>query len=127
MTGRLAEKTSPRQYLRKTYPVIVTVTSTGFARHMVCDLRILVAIFGVISMASCTGSSSAPDPNAQGSEIIANQLPSALLGVWTREWIRRPGVAVADQNAVQDSPLVVRYLQTPEFFGDMRIPVDRPD
>ena len=46
-------------------------------------------------------------------------LPAWLLGAWKREWIRRGGGAPTNT-------LTVRYLQTPYWFGDVRIPVDRP-
>ncbi len=41
-----------------------------------------------------------------------------LLGTWQREWIRRGGVT--------SNTRIVRYLQTPTRFGDLRIPRDRP-
>jgi hypothetical protein len=41
-----------------------------------------------------------------------------MRGVWTREWIEIKGT--------RSSPLIVTYLQTPDLFGDVRIPVDRP-
>ena len=49
---------------------------------------------------------------------LSAQLPSWLLGAWTRDWIERKGV--------RTSPFDVHYLQTPSLFGDMRIPRDRP-
>lgn len=57
----------------------------------------------------------------------SDKLPSWLLGTWMREWIRKPGVKIQNLNAVQESPQLVRYLQTPKFFGDMRYPIDRPN
>jgi hypothetical protein len=85
----------------------------------------LLAILGVVYLAA---SLTTPTPaKAQDSADDGSQLPAELLGVWTREWIRRPGIAIQDPNAVQDSPQLVRYLQTPRFFGDMRIPKDRLD
>jgi len=56
----------------------------------------------------------------------SDKLPSWLLGIWMREWIQKPGVKVQDPNAVRENPQLVRYLQTPKFFGDMRYPADRP-
>ncbi|CAN5901080.1 hypothetical protein BH11GEM1_BH11GEM1_29770 [soil metagenome] len=44
--------------------------------------------------------------------------PTWMRGVWTREWIERKGA--------RSSPLDVHYLQTPDFFADVRIPHDRP-
>jgi len=41
-------------------------------------------------------------------------------GAWQRDWIRRHGGA-------PDARVVVRYVQTPSVFGDLRIPDDRPD
>jgi hypothetical protein len=45
-------------------------------------------------------------------------VPSWFTGVWTREWIERKGV--------RSDLFDVHYLQTSSFFGDMRIPRDRP-
>lgn len=39
-------------------------------------------------------------------------------GAWQRDWIRRHGGA-------PDASVVVRYVQTPSVFADVRIPVDR--
>jgi hypothetical protein len=46
------------------------------------------------------------------------ELPSWFPGVWSREWIEKRGV--------QSSTFDVHYLQTPTFFGDVRIPLNRP-
>ncbi len=98
-----------------------------FARMLLsCCLGVLLAIFGLGGAPSFAGSPPTP-ADAQDSAAEGSQLPSELLGVWIREWIRRPGVAIQDPKAVQNSPQLVRYLQTPRFFGDMRYPVDRPD
>jgi hypothetical protein len=40
-------------------------------------------------------------------------------GVWQRDWIRRGGAA-------PDASVVVRYVQTPSVFGDVRTPAARP-
>jgi hypothetical protein len=40
-------------------------------------------------------------------------------GAWQRDWIRRHGGAL-------DTALMVRYVQTPNVFGDVRIRIDRP-
>ncbi|MBI3789349.1 MAG: hypothetical protein HY275_00525 [Gemmatimonadetes bacterium] len=45
-------------------------------------------------------------------------LPEWLPGVWSREFITRHGVV--------GESLVVRYVQTPAEFGDVRIPANRP-
>jgi hypothetical protein len=66
---------------------------------------------------ACTVSSRTP-PGARDPSRAAGQLPPWLLGVWSREWIRRRGALTND--------LTVRYLQTPSWFGDVRIPIDRP-
>ena len=58
------------------------------------------------------GSSTAP------ATAPAMSPPTWMLGVWTREWIERKGT--------RSSPLDVHYLQTPDFFADVRIPHDRP-
>ena len=57
------------------------------------------------------GHSSYP-PNATA------ELPSWLPGVWSREWI--------EERGVRSSTFDVHYLQTPTFFGDVRLPLDRP-
>jgi hypothetical protein len=45
-------------------------------------------------------------------------VPSWLSGVWTRDWI--------EERGRRSSTLDVHYLQTPTFFADVRIPLDRP-
>ena len=45
-------------------------------------------------------------------------VPGWLWGVWQRDWIETQGS--------RSSTLDVHYLQTPSFFGDVRIPLDRP-
>lgn len=49
---------------------------------------------------------------------VTTKLPAWLSGTWKREWIRRDGVTT--------NTMMVRYLQTPLWFGDVRIPTDRP-
>lgn len=49
---------------------------------------------------------------------MTTKLPAWLSGTWKREWIRRDGVTT--------NTMIVRYLQTPLWFGDVRIPTDRP-
>jgi hypothetical protein len=48
-----------------------------------------------------------------------SMVPSWLYGLWQREWI--------EQGTVRSNTLDVHYLQTPSFFGDVRIPRDRPN
>jgi hypothetical protein len=48
----------------------------------------------------------------------AASVPDWLQGIWHRQWIERAGV--------RSNPREVEYLQTPVVFGDLRIPVDRP-
>ena len=45
-------------------------------------------------------------------------VPGWLWGVWQREWI--------EERGSRSSTLDVHYLQTPTFFADVRIPLDRP-
>jgi hypothetical protein len=52
---------------------------------------------------------------ASGGAIV----PDWLSGMWQREWI--------EEHGSRSSTLDVRYLQTPSFFGDVRIPRDRPN
>ena len=60
---------------------------------------------------------------AQPAESVApahtgSAVPSWLYGLWQREWI--------EQHGVRSDTLDVHYLQTASFFGDVRIPRDRP-
>jgi hypothetical protein len=50
--------------------------------------------------------------------MTTTPLPAWLTGAWRREWIRADGVT--------KNTLTVRYVQTPSWFGDVRIPIDRP-
>ena len=68
-------------------------------------------VFALLA-ASCTPRPAEPRPAA------ATSLPAWLSGTWHREWIRRDGVTT--------NTMLVRYLQTPLWFGDVRIPTDRP-
>lgn len=70
------------------------------------------ALVLAILAASCTPRPPAPAPAA------SPQLPAWLTGAWQREWIRAGGVT--------KNTLAVRYVQTPYWFGDVRIPTDRP-
>lgn len=49
---------------------------------------------------------------------MTTQLPAWMSGTWKREWIRAGDVTT--------NTVMVRYLQTPLWFGDLRIPIDRP-
>ena len=49
---------------------------------------------------------------------VSSNLPSWLPGVWVREWIERKGA--------RTDLFDVHYLQTPTFFGDVRLPRGRP-
>lgn len=49
----------------------------------------------------------------------AADVPQWLQGVWTREWGETGGTRSVEFD--------VHYLQTPAWFGDLRIPLDRPD
>ena len=82
--------------------------------------RAAVAVFTILAAvcgAGCTRSS-VETSASQGSSKAPGELPSWLLGVWSREWIER--------QSVQTSLFTVRYLQTPSLFGDVRLPIDRP-
>jgi hypothetical protein len=66
-----------------------------------------------------THAGEAPPLAARSVAPQANQeVPFWLLGVWTRNWI--------EEGGRKSSTLDVHYLQTPNFFGDVRIPIDRP-
>ena len=61
-----------------------------------------------------------PTPAArQQPAPAAPHVPGWLSGVWRREWI--------EEHGSRSSLLDVYYLQTPSFFGDVRIPLDRPN
>ncbi len=45
-------------------------------------------------------------------------VPGWLWGVWRRDWI--------EEHGSRSNTLDVHWLQTPSFFGDVRIPLDRP-
>lgn len=70
----------------------------------------------VISVGVAAGETS--DSGAATAKNARAQPPSWMLGVWTREWIRK--------GKVKSSPLDVHYLQTPSYFADVRVPKDRP-
>jgi hypothetical protein len=72
----------------------------------------LAAVVAILA-ASCT-----PRPPEARPAAAATELPAWLSGTWKREWIRRDGVTT--------NTMTVRYLQTPYWFGDVRIPIDRP-
>jgi len=84
------------------------------------DVRALIlAILAVLSSSCARPPGSRPEPAPAARPAAATQLPAWLPGVWQREWIRRASGATS-------SAMTVRYLQTPSWFGDVRIPVDRP-
>ena len=82
------------------------------SRAVVAVLTMLAAAPG----AGCTSRSSGT-PAAREPPTAPGEVPSWLLGVWSREWILR--------EKVQSSGFTVRYLQTPSLFGDLRLPTDR--
>lgn len=88
----------------------------------IISLLILTTSF---SVAGCAASSPAPS-STQSLSTSTEPLPSWMLGLWCREWVRYPGVMIEDPKAIQKSPQLVRYLQSPRSFGDMRYPKDRP-
>ena len=89
---------------------------------LIASLLILATSF---SVAGCAASSPAPS-STQSLSTSTEPLPAWMLGLWCREWVRYPGVMIEDPKAIQKSPQLVRYLQSPRSFGDMRYPKDRP-
>ena len=88
----------------------------------IVSLLILATSFSVTGCA-------VPPPAAASTQSLSmskEPLPSWMLGLWCREWVRYPGVMIEDPKATQNSPQLVRYLQSPRFYGDMRYPKDRP-
>jgi hypothetical protein len=57
------------------------------------------------------------DSGATSREPVT-QLPTWLWGEWSRDWVQK--------GNAKSNLLDVRYLQTPTYFADMRIPKDRP-
>jgi hypothetical protein len=87
-------------------------SDASMSRSAVALTAVLAGALGV----ACAKSASVMP--VMGSQSNSNRaLPSWLLGVWRREWIERGGV--------RTSPYIVRYLQTPELFADVRLPIDR--
>jgi hypothetical protein len=81
-------------------------------RTFLCGLCAAVVVMpGVVGGAAESTESTTPTHGA----IV----PSWLSGVWQREWI--------EERGLRSSTLDVHYLQTPLFFGDVRIPRDRPN
>jgi hypothetical protein len=81
-------------------------------RTLFCGLcAAVVVIAGGAGDAAASAESATPAPGAN--------VPSWLSGVWQREWI--------EERGSRSSTLDVHYLQTPLFFGDVRIPRDRPN
>jgi len=82
-------------------------------RTFLCGLcSAVVVMTGGVGGAAESAESAAPAP----AESI---VPSWLYGMWQREWI--------EESGLRSSTLDVHYLQTPSFFGDVRIPRDRPN
>jgi hypothetical protein len=73
---------------------------------------------------SAAGALAVATPNAAQEPLpiatsnAAQKTPGWLSGVWTRDWI--------EERGRRSSTLDVHYLQTLAFFGDLRIPLDRP-
>jgi hypothetical protein len=74
----------------------------------------LFAVANGVAGAGPTHQSPGPRTLEAGAE-----LPSWLLGVWSRDWIAKRGV--------KSNTLDVHYLQAPAFFADVRFPRDRPE
>lgn len=58
-----------------------------------------------------------PSPSGDG-RSLDTPVPSWFLGAWMREWFQEKGKS-------PDSSVLVRYVQTPVFYGDVRIPSNR--
>jgi len=81
---------------------------------------ILVSIGSLMLMnlAGADGTVSTQDGANAGAHGSNAQLPTWLLGEWSRDWIQK--------GEVKSNTLDVHYLQTPTYFADIRIPKDRP-
>src|SRR4249920_1982597 len=72
---------------------------------------------GALLAACCLVACARPVPHTEG---IPMSVPMSVpTGAWQRDWIQRSG-------GVRDHSTMVRYVQTPSVFGDLRIPGDRP-
>jgi hypothetical protein len=58
-------------------------------------------------------------PMNRPSDTLKGLVPSWFTGVWTREWIQVKGKP-------RDGSTMVRNVQTPILYGDVRIPASRP-
>ena len=76
--------------------------------------QILMAV-GVIFLQAFAEEPPSPSGDGRSSEA---SVPSWFLGAWMREWIQEKGKS-------PDSSVLVRYVQTPIFYGDVRIPSNR--
>lgn len=79
------------------------------------------AIIGLLlacSLAAAAGSAAATQSSAATAQSDMASVPDWLLGIWHRQWIERGGV--------RSNPREVEYLQTSSVFGDIRIPIERP-
>ena len=81
-------------------------------RTFLCGLCAAVVVTaGGVGGAAESAESATPAPRVN--------VRSWLSGVWQREWL--------EERGSRSSTLDVHYLQTPLFFGDVRIPRDRPN
>lgn len=71
-----------------------------------------------LAFAAATASGEPAPPARSVAPQVTQAVPAWLLGVWTRNWI--------EEGGRKSSTLDVHYLQTPDSFGDLRIPIDRP-
>src|SRR5689334_23148683 len=83
----------------------------GRTRHVSSLRRVLI---GVTWWLGCHAA-----PPGRPLPAASAPLPSWFVGVWQRDWIRR-------REQPSDASKIVRWVQTPSAFGDLRIPAARP-
>ncbi len=76
------------------------------------------AVRAIVATALCGCTIVSRDPSTSGTAASHSAPPEWMRGVWTRDWIERKGV--------RSNTLTVHYLQTPTWYGDMRVSHSRP-
>ena len=78
------------------------------------EARAAIVTLALMNLGFTEGSTSARIDSDTSAHGAVTKLPTWLWGEWRRDWIMR--------GRVKSSTLEVHYLQTPTYFGDIRIP-----